>query len=32
VGRAFLIWWNFDDFLNMVSTLSKPERIGSALE
>ena len=32
VGRAFFIWWNFDDFLNMVSTLSKPARIGQILE
>ena len=32
VGRAFFIWWNFDDFLNIVSTLSKPERIGTILE
>ena len=32
VGRAFFIWWNFDDFLHMVSTLSKPDRIGQILE
>jgi signal peptidase I len=32
VGRAFFIWWNFDDFLHMVSTLSRPERIGSTID
>jgi len=32
VGRAFFIWWNFDDFLNVVSTLSKPVRIGSTID
>lgn len=32
VGRAFFIWWNFDDFLHMLSTLSKPERIGSTID
>lgn len=32
VGRAFFIWWNFDDFVNMVSTFSAPERIGTVLE
>ncbi|MEW5770660.1 MAG: signal peptidase I [Pseudomonadota bacterium] len=32
VGRAFFIWWNFDDFLHMVSTLSKPARIGQILD
>ncbi|MEW6676493.1 MAG: signal peptidase I [Pseudomonadota bacterium] len=32
VGRAFFIWWNFDDFLHMVSTLSAPERIGTILD
>ncbi len=32
VGRAFFIWWNFDDFLHVVSTLSKPDRIGSTID
>mgnify|MGYP001764943015 CR=1 FL=1 len=32
VGRAFFIWWNFDDFLNMLSTLSKPARIGTVID
>jgi len=32
VGRAFFIWWNFDDFLHMLSTLSRPERIGSSID
>jgi signal peptidase I len=32
VGRAFFIWWNFDDFLNMLKTFSKPARIGSSIE
>jgi len=32
VGRAFFIWWNFDDFLRVVSTLSKPERIGTVID
>jgi signal peptidase I len=31
VGRAFFIWWNFDDFIHMVSTLSKPDRIGTII-
>ncbi|KAF0100051.1 MAG: signal peptidase I [bacterium] len=32
VGRAFFIWWNFDDFLNMLKSFSKPARIGSSIE
>jgi len=28
VGRAFFIWWNFDDFLHVLSSVGKPERIG----
>jgi len=32
VGRAFFIWWNFDDFLNMVKSFSKPARIGHSIE
>lgn len=32
VGRAFMIWWNFDDFLNMVKQFSKPARIGQSIE
>ena len=32
VGRAFFVWWNFDDFLHMVRTFSKPERIGHSIE
>jgi len=32
VGRAFYIWWNFDDFLHMLTSLSAPERIGSVIE
>jgi signal peptidase I len=31
VGRAFFIWWNFDDFLTMVKTVSAPQRIGSSI-
>ncbi len=32
VGRAFFVWWNFDDFLNMLKSFSKPERIGHSIE
>lgn len=32
VGRAFFIWWNFDDFLNMVKSFSRPARIGHSIE
>lgn len=32
VGRAFFIWWNFDDFLHMLTRLSAPERIGTVIE
>ena len=32
VGRAFFIWWNFDDFLNSVKSFSKPARIGHSIE
>jgi signal peptidase I len=32
VGRAFLIWWNFDDFLNSVKSFSTPSRIGHSIE
>jgi len=32
VGRAFFIWWNFDDFLNTVKTFGKPARIGLSIE
>jgi signal peptidase I len=32
VGRAFFIWWNFDDFLNMVKSFSLPARIGHSIE
>lgn len=32
VGRAFLVWWNFDDFLNMLKQFSKPARIGQSIE
>jgi signal peptidase I len=31
VGRAFFIWWNFDDFLQMVSSFRQPERIGRSI-
>ncbi len=32
VGRAFFIWWNFDDFLHMVQSFSMPTRIGRSIE
>jgi len=32
VGRAFFIWWNFDDFLNSLKSFSKPARIGHSIE
>jgi len=32
VGRAFFIWWNFDDFLNSVKSFSSPARIGHSIE
>lgn len=32
VGRAFFIWWNFDDFLNSLKTLALPQRIGQSIE
>jgi len=32
VGRAFFIWWNFDDFLNSLKSFSKPLRIGHSIE
>ena len=32
VGRAFFIWWNFDDFLNSLKSFSAPQRIGSSIE
>ena len=31
VGRAFFVWWNFDDFLHMLSSFTKPERIGLSI-
>lgn len=31
VGRAFFIWWNFDDFLNSLKTFSLPQRIGQSI-
>lgn len=32
VGRAFFIWWNFDDFLNSAKSFSLPARIGHSIE
>jgi len=32
VGRAFFIWWNFDDLLNSLKSFSKPARIGHSIE
>jgi signal peptidase I len=32
VGRAFFIWWNFDDFLNMLKSFSRPQRVGHSIE
>ncbi|PIX96734.1 MAG: signal peptidase I [Hydrogenophilales bacterium CG_4_9_14_3_um_filter_63_34] len=32
VGRAFFIWWNFDDFLNSLKSFTKPARIGHRIE
>ncbi|MBI5331656.1 MAG: signal peptidase I [Betaproteobacteria bacterium] len=31
VGRAFFIWWNFEDFLNTLKTFSAPSRIGLSI-
>jgi signal peptidase I len=32
VGRAFFIWWNFDDFLHSLKSFAKPQRIGHSIE
>ena len=32
VGRAFFIWWNFDDLLNMLKSFTTPRRIGHSIE
>ena len=32
VGRAFMIWWNFDDFVSSLKNLSAPQRIGKFID
>lgn len=31
VGRAFYVWWNFDDFMHALRELKWPERIGKRI-